>query len=179
LTDEEHTTRTIRIDSDLDDILRDEAENNGLSVNSIIEELITRYVYNDRFFSSDQVINLAPSTLSSLLNGLSKEYILESGRQEGKISARTNLLIRGLPLSYESLKWFIMTVLERYRCWFKCSYHEMDDFYMFHLRHNHGEKWSCFIAAYLEATVKDILDIDVDAEMLGDTVTLRIPMKLL
>jgi hypothetical protein len=178
LTDEEHTTRTIRIDSDLDDILRDEAENNGISVNSIIEELITRYVYNDRFFSSDQVISLAPSTLSSLLNGLSKESIQESGRQEGEISARTNLLIRGLALSYESLKWFIITVLDNYRGWFNCSYHEMDDFYMFHLRHNHGEKWSSFIASYLEATVKDILDIDVDAEILGDTVTLRIPMKM-
>ena len=178
MTDEEHTTRTIRIDSKLDDILRDEAENNDLSVNSIIEELIKRYVYNDRFFASDQVISLASPTLALFLNGLNREYILESGRQEGEIRARTNLLIRGLPLSYESLKWFIMDVLDKYRGWFNCSYHEMDDFYMFHLRHNHGEKWSCFIAGYLEATVKDILDIGVDAEILDGTVTLRIPMKM-
>jgi hypothetical protein len=175
----DHTTRTIRIDTDYDKVLRFEAERRGLSVNSIIEELIDRYVYNDRFFLNESLISLAPSTLTSLLEGLSHEEINDSGRIAGRLRARDNLLIRGMTLNYNSLKWFILNVLDNYSGWFSCSYHEMDDDYMVHLRHNIGTRWSYFVQSYLESMVENLLEISLDAEILDSTVTLRIPKKML
>jgi hypothetical protein len=75
-----------------------------LSVNSIVEELIERYVFNDRFFIIDNLISLAPSTLSSLLEGLTKEQVFKYGRMAGRLRARDNLLIRGMELNYSSIK---------------------------------------------------------------------------
>jgi hypothetical protein len=54
----------------------------------------------------------------------------------------------------------------------------MKNFYMFHLRHGLHSNWSLFIHSYLEAMVKDIMGIEVDAEVLDGTVTLRIPVKM-
>jgi hypothetical protein len=178
LSDGEHTTKTIRIEAWLDDVLRDEAENNAYSVNSIVENLIKSYVLNDRFFTHDQLINISPTTLSSLIDRLEEEDVFAAGRDAGRINAINNLLIRGMPLDYDSLKWFIMEVLDGYSGWFRCSYHEMGDDYMFHLRHGLGRKWSCFIDAYLESVFKNLLDIDVRAEIIDGTVTLRIPVRL-
>jgi hypothetical protein len=177
LSGEEHTTRTVRIEEWLDDVLRDEAEKNGKSVNSIVEDLIRRYAENDRFFTRDQLINLSPTTLSSLVNRLEEEEVFTAGREAGRTNALNNLLIRGMPLDYESVKWFIMDVLDGYSGWFRCSYHEMGDHYLFHLRHGLSRKWSCFIDAYLESMLKSTLDVDVAAEILNGTVTIRIPVS--
>ena len=174
----DHTTRTIRIDTEYDVVLRSEAEARGLSVNSIVAELIERYVFNDRFFINDNLISLAPSTLSSLLEGLTKEQVFKYGRMVGRLRARDNLLIRGMELDYSSIKWFILNVLDNYSGWFNCSYHDMEKVYMFHLRHNLGKKWSFFIDAYLESMVENILNLETNAEILDSTVTLRIPKKI-
>ena len=47
---------------------------------------------------------------------------------------------------------------------------------MFHLRHGLDNRWSFFVDAYLEAMVENLLGIEVDAEILDGTVTLRIPV---
>ena len=115
LSGEEHTTRTVRIEEWLDDVLRDEAEKNGKSVNSIVEDLIRRYAENDRFFTRDQLFNLSPTTLSSLVNRLEEQEVFAAGRESGRTNALNNLLIRGMRLDYESVKWFIMDVFDGYR----------------------------------------------------------------
>jgi hypothetical protein len=174
---DEHVTRTIRIDSKLDKALRDEADERGQSVNNIVESLIHRYINNDRFFTEDQIVGLAPTTLSHLFEGLSNEATLKAGSNTGRLRARNNLLIRGLPLEYDSLKWFITDVLGGYRGWFRCSFHEMDEAQMFHLRHSLGESWSLFIKSYLESMFRDILEIELEAEAVNSTVALMIPNK--
>jgi hypothetical protein len=118
----EHTTGSIRIESELDEILREEAEKKGQSVNNIVEELISRYVYNERYFDADQLLSFSPSTISSLLARMDDDAVFEAGREAGRTNARNNLLIRGMPINYESVKWFIGEVLDGYAGWFRCSF---------------------------------------------------------
>jgi hypothetical protein len=174
---EEHVTRTIRLEASLDEVLRLEADERNTSINAIVNDLIYQYAFNDRFFSQDQIISLAPSTLESLLKGMSKDRVFETGLLAGKLRARDNLLMRGMPINYESLKWFITEVLQDFSGWFRCSYHELNEEYMFHLRHNLGDEWSYFVQAYMKAMVKDILDLDLEPKVLNGTITLRIPIK--
>ncbi|MBD3206311.1 hypothetical protein GF319_08205 [Candidatus Bathyarchaeota archaeon] len=178
MSEANHVTRSIRISEDLDDVLRSEAEAGGVSVNNIITELVEAYSYNGRFFGNTDLLTVPPSLISSLLEGLSEEQVLSAGENAGRLNVRSNLLSRGMTLDYESLKWFITDILSKYNGWFHCNFHEMKNFYMFHLRHGLHRNWSLFIHAYLEAMVKDIMGIEVDAEVLDGTVTLRIPVKM-
>jgi hypothetical protein len=172
-----HSTRTIRLETEYDDILRSDAERKGVSVNSLITGLIETYVINGRFYSSSEMMTTPVTITSSLIEGLSEEQVLEAGRKAGRIDARNSLLARGMSLDYDSLKWFILEVLSKHNGWFRCNLHEMDDMYMFHIRHGLHNNWSYFVHAYLEAMVKNIMDIEVEAEILDGTVTLRIPIK--
>jgi hypothetical protein len=122
-------------------------------------------------------MTISVTITSSLIEGLKVEQVLEAGKKAGRLDARNNLLSRGMSMDYDSLKWFILEVLSRHNSWFQCNFHEMENMYMFHLRHNLHSNWSFFVQAYLESMVQDIMDIEVEAEVLEGTVTLRIPIK--
>jgi hypothetical protein len=177
LSDDKPVTKTFRFNKKHADILTEEAEKRGLSESAILREILARYVDNDRFYQNEQPITLHATTLTSLLDGLTEEEVLDAGRNAGKIRARDNFMTRGMAINYESLKWFINTILTKYSGWFTVNLHEMEDMYVFHLRHRLNHNWSLFIHAYLESMVQNIMNIDVEAEVLDGTVTLRIPIK--
>jgi hypothetical protein len=169
-------TRTFRLPSEYDEVLKQEAENLGNSVNSLIDTIVAKYVYNDRFDNNSQLLSMAPNTISSLLMMLSNEEVTRAGRLAGGTHARDNLFMRGMSLDFPSMKWFIEEIMAKYAGWFVCNYHKMDDMHMFHLRHRLDKKWSLFIQSYLEEMVKNVLDLDVEAVVSDNTVTLRIPI---
>jgi hypothetical protein len=177
LSGKDYVTRTFRIPKEHDEILKLEAKNIGQSVNSVMGLIIEKYVHNDRFYQDNQLLSIAPTTISKLLLMLNNEEVIKSGTLAGGTAARDNLLMRGMNLDFTSVKWFIEEILGKYAGWFTCNYHKMDGIHMFHLRHFLDESWSLFVQAYLEEMVNNILELDVDASVSGNTVTLRIPMK--
>lgn len=177
MSGKEFITRTFRIPKEHDEILKLEAKNMGQSVNSVMGTIIEKYVYNDRFYKENQLLSIAPTTISKLFLMLNDDEVIKSGTLAGGTAARDNLLMRGMKLEFDSVKWFIEEILGRYAGWFTCNYHKMDGIHMFHLRHSLDESWSLFVQAYLEEMVNNILELDVDASLSGNTVTLRIPVK--
>ncbi len=170
-------TRTFRLPTDYDDVLKEEAENLGNSVNSIIDIIVAKYVYNDRFYTGSQLLSISPNTITSLLAMLDDDDIIKAGKLAGGTQARDNLLMRGMRLDFPSIKWFIEEIMTKYAGWFSCNYHQVNGVHMFHLRHVLDKKWSLFVQSYLEAMVENIMDINVDAVVSDNTVTLRIPLK--
>ena len=61
-------TRTMRVDEGIDDVLRSEAQRKGVSVNTLLDQWLTRYVESFRFFE----------LLRHDFNGLSRERRFES-----------------------------------------------------------------------------------------------------
>jgi hypothetical protein len=176
MSNKKYITRTFRIPKEYDNILRDEANEIGQSVNSIIDSILSKYVNNDRFYKDSQLLSLTPRTISSLLTMLSDVEVVRAGKLAGSTSASDNLLMRGMSLDFESVKWFIEEIMSKYADWFNCNYHMMNNMHMFHMRHGLGKKWSIFLQAYLEEMVKTILSLDVEAMISENTVTLRIPI---
>ena len=177
MSSKEYITRSFRIPKEYDDILRDEANDIGQSVNSIIDSIIAKYVNNDRFYKNSQLLSLTPRTISSLLTMLSDTEVVRAGKLAGGTSATDNLLMRGMSLDFDSLKWFIEEIMAKYADWFNCNYHRMNNMHMFHMRHGLGKKWSIFLQAYLEEMVKTILSLNTDAVISDTTITLRIPIN--
>lgn len=169
-------TRTFRLSKDYDEVLKEEAGKQNNSVNSIIDTIVAKYVYNDRFYTESQLLSMSPNTMISLLNMLSDEDIAKAGQLAGGTQARDNLLTRGMSLDFKSIKWFIEEIMSKYAGWFICNYHQMNGMHTFHLRHHLDKKWSLFVQSYLEAMVENVLHMDVDAVVSANTVTLRIPL---
>jgi hypothetical protein len=158
-------------------MLIEEAKALDQSVNSLVNHLVSKYLYHGRFYSNSQLLSMDPNTVSSLLMMLSDEEAARAGTYAGSTRARDNLLMRGMSLDFPSVKWFIEEVMARYIGWFTCDYHKVNGVHMFHLRHVLDRKWSIFLQSYLEAMVRNILGLDVSADIGEDSVTLRIPVK--
>ena len=174
---DKHVTRTFRFPEKSNDLLVEEAEALNQSVNSLINHLVSKYLYHGRFYNNTQLLSMDPSTISSLLMMLNDEEVAKAGMHAGSTRARDNLLMRGMKLDFPSVKWFIEEVMARYAGWFTCDYHQVNGVHMFHLRHVLDRKWSIFLQSYLDAMVMNILGFDVNADIGDDTVTLRIPDK--
>jgi len=163
LSDEKSSvTRTLRIDEEWDEALRKDAESMGTSVNALANQILKRYALTHRYFGRGQYLTISPQTLTSMISKLSREDIAKAGHDSGSIRPKDRLLIRGLPLTLESVIWYLKEILGTYNDWFYCEHHIQGKEQLFHLRHQYHSNWSIFLASYLQSMFKEILDINID-----------------
>ena len=120
---------------------------------------------------------MAPRTVSSLLTMLSDTKVTRAGKLVGGTTPADNLLMRGITLDFDSVKWFIEEIMDKYADLFTCNYHVMKDMHMFHLRHGLDWKWSIFLQACLEAMVHTIQGLDSETTVSDHTMTLMVPLN--
>ena len=68
-------TRTMRINEGIDDILKSEAKKRGVSVNTLLDQYLTRYAESYRFFENMSTIVLSAQTLMGFLQFMDEENI--------------------------------------------------------------------------------------------------------
>lgn len=169
-------TRTFRIESEYDEALREEAEKIGTSVNSLANQLLKRYTESIRYFGRGQSITLSPKTFLNLISFLDDEEIAEAGRQSGITLPKDRLLMRGMPINRDSVIWYITDILGGYNDWFTCDIHERNTHTLLHLRHVYNEKWSIFVANYIEALCSQLIDMNnIKIDRTDITVSLELP----
>ena len=77
-------TRTIRIDEGYNDIIKYEADRQGVSVNTLLDQLLRKYVQSYRFFDNLSAITLSTPSLQALLEVIEEKEIIEIGMALGK-----------------------------------------------------------------------------------------------
>ncbi len=166
-------TRTFRIEDAYDEAIRKESEKQGISVNNLINQILKKYTFQDRFLGKSHSITFAPQTMKSILESLDDTKIRALGAKAGSTTPRDRLLLRGMHLERNSALWFISDVLGDYNDWFTCVIHERKDHTLIFLRHIYDEKWSLFLACYLESMFKDILNIDAEIDYTANSLSLK------
>lgn len=175
LSKSNHVTRTFRIEEGTDNILREDAEKNGISVNNLVNRIMKEYTVSSRYFEGGQSIVLSSQTLIQLLLNMDENEINEAGKQSGYRRTKDQLLMRGMKLDRKSALWYITEIIGKYSGWFTCDLHEEKTNTLLYLRHTYNEKWSIFLTNYLEAMFKEILDITPEIEHTATSVVLRVP----
>jgi len=172
-------TRTFRIREEWDKVLQMEAKKQGVSVNTLMNQILRRYSIFGRFADRYEVLTIPNKTFVTILEAASETGLAEAGKISGSTRPKDGLLMMGHPLNFDSLAWMIDELyggpdLGR---WFKCDHHIKMNQDIFHLRHNLGRKWSIFVSNYLTHMFKSILDLDVKSELLDQAMTITIEQK--
>ncbi|TRO55911.1 hypothetical protein E2P71_02265, partial [Candidatus Bathyarchaeota archaeon] len=115
-------TRTFRLDEAIDHELTQEAETQGVSVNSLAESIFEKHINFNRWYVRMDSIALTPQTFSAFIEEIDDEAIREIGCRMGATSPRMGLMIRGIPLNMDSARFFIEKILGEYNQWFDVSY---------------------------------------------------------
>lgn len=173
------TTRTIRINREYDDVLKLEADRRGISVNALMDQILKRYVEALRYFDNQTAIVLSDSTLLELIGFLNTEMLSIAGTNSGIDRPKDRLLMRGLPLNYESVIWFLSQVLGEYNGWFRSDYHLGNEEVQIHFRHRLGMKWSTFLQSYIEGMFLELFDVKPEFRVLDHSVTITLNRKII
>lgn len=150
-------TRTIRIERDVDDFLRKFADQEGISVNFLVNKSIRRLVEWDVFADKFGMIALPNSLLVKMMDLLSDEEAAKLGEWVG-----TNLLPEFLTFWFKevSLQSVVMgysRLTARYAKAFEYEERVKEGRWTIVLKHSGGARWSIYYSALLRSVLSGLL----------------------
>lgn len=175
----ESVTRTFRLDKKWDAVLEEEARNRNISVSALLNQVVLKFVFADRYYHAGLAVTLPNKTFSSMIERIRTDDMIELGYNTGVVIPEDRFTMRGMQRDYRSVIWFIREILDKYNGLFRCVYQETPRRNILLLRHLLGKNWSHFLSNYMKALFKGLLDIEVKTEMKADYVTVYINKKQL
>jgi hypothetical protein len=169
-------TRTFRIRVEWDNILKEEAERQGISVNVLVNLVLRRYALFDRWARGNNVISLTQRAFHEVLETIPAENLALAGEKSGQSDVQNILDIIGLPPNYDSFAYLVSEHFGGSDCamWFTCHRHFQESSDFFHLQHNLGRGWSIYLQKYLLSYLKT-LKIDAEAKVYDYAVNFKVP----
>ncbi len=170
-------TRTIRIDEGYDDILKQESDRHGISVNQIMDQQIRRYVETYRFFEKTNAATLSASTLHAIMEEINDENIKKISVELGKERPHELMLRRGIQPTYETSLWYIQEVLGDHSGWFTAIISRRGEHENINLSHAYGYKWSLFLSGYFKELFEEVLEIIPEVTVLSASTNFAFKIK--
>jgi hypothetical protein len=168
-------TRTFRISADWDEILRKEAERQGISVNSLVNLILRKYACFDRLCRGRNYISLTKHAFHEILEGIPLERLALAGENTGSKDVQDILDMLGLPSNYDSFAYLLTKHFggtDR-AMWFNCYRYQHENLDLFHLQHNLGREWSVYLQKYFLSFLKT-LKVDYDTKIYDYAVNIRV-----
>jgi hypothetical protein len=159
---------TTRIDRPLLQKLRDEANKNEVSLNSLVTHIFKQHVDWHTNASKAGFISVRRGLLTKLMEKVDEKDLLEIAEFIAKNEARSFILL--LRNEYN-----ITSAIDVFETWIKIvGYPYRHDFHFgrhsFVLNHNMGRKWSIFILTMYQLIFEDfgikLEDVDIDENMI-------------
>ncbi len=100
---EETITRSFRISEHSFRILREDAERQNISVNTLVNQILNLYVNFERYAKTTHMIKLPSQLLKSLLDAIQESMIIKIAQHLGENIAESIILVKSGTLSLESI----------------------------------------------------------------------------
>lgn len=150
MTNREKTIlRTIRIPHEMDQLLQKDAKTKRVSVNSLIYNLLLKYVEWDRYSERFGRVLLRPQTLKLVIDFLEDSEIERIGEDIGKKIPKEFLLFWFKEINTHSFLEYI-SLLCRYGGFAHHEIESNDRSFTITLVHDLGDKWSLFLKNIIE-----------------------------
>jgi hypothetical protein len=164
------TTRSFRFDLDLCEVLDDEAERMGISVNALVGTILKRYAEFTRYLSKIDMIVINREFITSLLESHDEQSLYAMGLKLGETVPRDTILFWKKELSEPSVLEYIEKIFCRYG--HLGTYDEVSQpaSRTIVIRHRIGRKGSIFFEGYLRSALKNIIERDAVFEVTDSSV---------
>jgi hypothetical protein len=132
------------------EVLQEEAKNQSVSVNTLLNQLILEYVNFDRPMKRFQMIKLPSSTFKYLVQDANDETLIKAGRSAGNDVPRTYIRARWGELTEENALEYLK-IVAKYTNRFNYSEVTHSGRRNVTLSHSFGAKGSLFLQNYVQA----------------------------
>jgi len=164
--------RTVRLYQELDSILRDDAEASGLTVNTLINRILTKYAEWDRYTERFGFVSFARRTFKSILEEIDECKVEEIATKTGSSALKAVTLFWFKELNAETL----LNTLSNY-----CKYSGLGVSEIkvdgaqctMTFRHDLGRKYSIYLKNAVSQFVKTALGTVPETETTDDLVVIH------
>jgi hypothetical protein len=154
------TTMTFRLSENIITTLRAEAERRHISLNTMINQILRRYVEWDLYESKVGMISLLKPVAVEFFKKMSKEEIIEVATGMGKNATSDAALFMKGRMDLDSfLSWLEVRMRNSS---FEISHNIEGNTHTYILKHDLGENYSLFQKTVLELIFNDVLGKRID-----------------
>jgi hypothetical protein len=153
------TTMTFRIYEQLLRKLRKDAQDHGVSLNILVNQILTRYVEWDSYEPKVGMIPVAKPVLIQLFENISEEKIVEIATNVGRSAVKDIALFMKHQINIESfLQWFETRMKTSS---VEISHQRLNNnnskIHSYIIKHDLGKNWSVFHKTIFESILQDVL----------------------
>jgi len=176
LAEKAHTsiTRSFRFETDVLNVLDEEAERMGISVNALVGIILRRYGEFTRYLSKIDMVVINRDVLTSLLECLDEEAVYKLGLKLGESVLSDTVIFWKKEISEEAVMEYIEKVVCRYGQLGTYDEKQMGDSLTIVVRHRLGKNGSKFLEGYLQAGLYHTLAINPAIEITDSSVKCKI-----
>lgn len=157
------TTFTCRIEQGVLQLLEKESEEQGISLNTLINKIIRNYVEWDYYGPKVGMIPMAKQVISSLFEMMNDEEISELATNFGKNMIKDITLFMKMKLDYDSFLMWLETRMKR--SFIEFNHTNENDVYTYVLKHDLGYNWSLYHKKLLEIIFHEFFEKHIKIEI--------------
>lgn len=166
---------TFRIPSDLLELLRNEAQEDNISLNTLVNQVIIGHEKWHKYSKKAGFITIPKDFQKLLMSKVTNDEIIQITQQKSKYCKDVVSMLR---TSYS-----LDSFLDVMETWFKISnfpYRKdmSENKLRLTVQHNMGEKWSVFLSSLIQINLEKLIDEKSIIEMTDETIIIEIPNKL-
>jgi antitoxin component of RelBE/YafQ-DinJ toxin-antitoxin module len=151
------SSMTFRVNSNTKEALQDAANDTGISLNTLVNQILTNYVKWDKFVSKAGMIPVAKRVISEAFMKLNEDEVKELATSVGKNALNDILLFMKGKTDLDSfLSWLELWLKKNSTAAFNYTV-ENDGFHTCIMKHDLGWKWSLYHKRVLELILSEIL----------------------
>ena len=162
---------TFRIEESTMDLLRIESENREVSLNTLVNQILRRYVEWDMYEAKVGMLPIAKPVVSALFGEISKDQVAELAKKVGKNAVHDIALFMKSRMDLPSfLSWFEMRMKSSSIEFSRNRLANGTNTYV--MRHDLGYNWSLYHKTLLELIFNEVLQKRIDVKITPTTIML-------
>ena len=170
------TTITFRIDSKIMQKMEAKAEQEDISLNTLVNQILKRYAEWDMYEGKAGMVPVNKSVLKKLIEGLEKEEVVNMSRDLAK-NAVYNIALFMKGKNKLDVDSFISWFLSRMKNCSEITENKVNYKKTYILKHDLGENWSLYHATVLDSIFTDILQTPIQTSITDSTIIFTVNDK--
>lgn len=166
--------RTLRINKEYDQIIKDETKKEGVSINSFFNKLLEKYMMTYRFVDSFPFIIIPSEIMKEFLAEMSETKIIKIAKNMGSYIPQHTIFLIGKDLNLKNVLELMEKVIGQHSNWYHLHSQTNNGNTKLLLRHTLGNNWSIFLDTYYKTLFKQLFNITVTNEVGTDSLAIKI-----
>ena len=162
---------SVRLSARLRNRLNSEAKHRHITLNSLINALLEKYVSFDKILQGTKAIPLSEAFFGELLEIVSIEEIETIAKGLGAKIVRRSFASQGIEFNLDNMIEFYFEPLSEYSGWYQFNWRLAGTSRKLIFTHSHGPKWTAFLRRYYAAVIRSATGIEPEVTVEEGVIT--------